>query len=57
MCRYGRVAPKTVANFIGLSTGEFGIGKKGKPLHYKNSIFHRIIPNFMIQGVYNYAFE
>merc|ERR1712150_143716 len=30
--------------------GEKGTGHKGKPLHYKNSIFHRIIPSFMIQG-------
>lgn len=26
------------------------MGTRGKPLHFEGSTFHRIIPNFMIQG-------
>ena len=47
---FADVAPKTAENFRALCTGEKGVGKSGKKLHYVGSAFHRIIPNFMIQG-------
>ncbi|THG01564.1 peptidyl-prolyl cis-trans isomerase CYP19-3-like isoform X1 [Camellia sinensis] len=47
---FADITPKTVENFRALCTGEKGIGISGKPLHYKGSAFHRIIPSFMCQG-------
>uniref|UniRef100_A0A0N5ATY7 Peptidyl-prolyl cis-trans isomerase n=1 Tax=Syphacia muris TaxID=451379 RepID=A0A0N5ATY7_9BILA len=47
---FSDVVPKTAENFRALCTGERGLGKLGKPLHYKGSRFHRVIPSFMLQG-------
>jgi len=53
---FPRDAPETVANFVGLATGEKswkhprdGQNKSGVPL-YDGTMFHRVIPQFMIQG-------
>ena len=47
-------APKTVENFVGLANGTKEwtdpSGKAGSGSLYAGTIFHRVIPNFMIQG-------
>jgi peptidyl-prolyl cis-trans isomerase A (cyclophilin A) len=47
--------PKTVANFVELATGakewvDPNVGEKVKKNLYDGTIFHRVIPGFMIQG-------
>jgi peptidyl-prolyl cis-trans isomerase A (cyclophilin A) len=53
---FGDKAPATVANFIGLATGKkawlnpkTGNVERGKPF-FEGITFHRVIPEFMIQG-------
>ncbi len=52
---FSKAAPKTVANFVGLATGEQPwtdprTGQKSTARAYDNTIFHRVIAGFMIQG-------
>jgi peptidyl-prolyl cis-trans isomerase A (cyclophilin A) len=56
VCRlFPEQAPKTVQNFMELAEGrrdwkDSVSGKKGPGPLYHGTIFHRVIPNFMIQG-------
>src|SRR3954467_7749269 len=48
-------APKTVKNFVDLAEGKRewthpGTRKKSSDPLYNGTVFHRVIPNFMIQG-------
>lgn len=52
---FDKDAPNTVANFTGLATGtkeykDLKTGQTKKSKYYDGLIFHRVIPNFMIQG-------
>lgn len=48
---FSSLVPKTSTNFLYLCTGERGnSSSSGKPLHFLNSFFHRVIPGFMAQG-------
>ena len=42
--------PITARNFRLLCKGDQGRSPDGKQLHYKGCVFHRVIPDFMIQG-------
>ena len=52
---FSKDAPKTVENFVGLATGEKEWTdprnrQKSKAPLYDGTVFHRVIPEFMIQG-------
>jgi len=52
---FDKEAPKTVANFVGLAEGtkewtDPKTGQKVKRPFYNGLTFHRVIPDFMIQG-------
>jgi len=47
---FGEDVPKTVENFRALCVGDKGKNAQGIDLTFKGSAFHRIIPQFMIQG-------
>ena len=56
VCRlFDKDAPKTVANFVELAEGKRewthpSTRKKSKDRLYDGTIFHRVIPDFMVQG-------
>lgn len=48
---FGKTVPKTVKNFVELSTKhKTEQSKDGELVGYKGSMFHRVISDFMIQG-------
>ncbi|QSQ15578.1 peptidylprolyl isomerase [Myxococcus landrumensis] len=52
---FSKDAPKTVTNFVGLASGEKEwtdpkSGAKSRKALYDGTVFHRVIPGFMIQG-------
>jgi peptidylprolyl isomerase len=49
---FGKIAPKTVENFLRLCKCDMGKAKltPEADLCYKGTVFHRVIPNFMIQS-------
>jgi len=42
--------PLTVTNFVGLAEGTINAPKRPDRKYYDGLVFHRVIPNFMVQG-------
>lgn len=49
MAGHEKCSVRNVYTDVMRGTGEKGTGQSGKALHYKNSTFHRVIPQFMLQ--------
>ncbi|XP_074043422.1 putative inactive peptidyl-prolyl cis-trans isomerase-like 6 isoform X2 [Macrotis lagotis] len=47
---YADLCPKTCVNFRTLCTGKAGYSQSGLRLHYRNTIFHRLVKNGWLQG-------
>ena len=45
---FGALVPRTVRNFVGLILGN--TTRRGRPLRFRGTRMHRIIPGFMAQG-------
>ncbi|KFK29641.1 hypothetical protein AALP_AA7G159900 [Arabis alpina] len=47
---FADTTPMTTENFRALCTGEKGMGMYGKPLHFKGSLIHDIVPDLYWRG-------
>ncbi|CAA7013228.1 unnamed protein product [Microthlaspi erraticum] len=47
---FADTTPRTAENFRALCTGEKGMGRFGKPLHYKGSIIHELDLDYTFSG-------
>eukprot|EP00971_Amphidinium_carterae_P287840 5714102-Amphidinium_carterae.1 len=47
---YDEAVPRTVANFLALCTGDYGLAECGQPLHYKRTRVHKVIKGFMMEA-------
>jgi hypothetical protein len=48
---FADTTPLAAENFRALCTGEKGMGRSSKPLCFQNSAMHRVVENFVIQGM------